>query len=234
MESERPKIFLSIQEVMKKISAIGKSQRNKQGEGYNFRGIDDVYNELHQHLSEAGVFTVPRTLSRAETTYTSKNGTNMMRVVLQTEYDFYASDGSMITAGPIYSEGNDSSDKASNKALAVAHKYALLQVFCIPTKDEKDPEHQTPENPPAASLRPNSDNKKEFKQAPGCISEKQLNRLFAIRAQVFEKTGFWTQDEVKTFIQTAIGKESSKLLTKTEYDNLIEVIQNKTPETAYN
>jgi hypothetical protein len=42
----------------------------------------------------------------------------------------------------------DSGDKASNKAQAVAHKYALLQVFCIPTDDLKDPEYDNHELKP--------------------------------------------------------------------------------------
>ncbi len=39
-------------------------------------------------------------------------------------------------------EGMDSGDKASNKAMSAAHKYALLQVFCIPTEEPKDSENE--------------------------------------------------------------------------------------------
>lgn len=35
----------------------------------------------------------------------------------------------------VMGEGRDTSDKATNKAMAAAHKYALLQTFCIPTED---------------------------------------------------------------------------------------------------
>ena len=37
----------------------------------------------------------------------------------------------------------DSGDKASNKAMAIAHKYALLQLLAIPTEDAKDPDAET-------------------------------------------------------------------------------------------
>ena len=37
----------------------------------------------------------------------------------------------------------DSGDKASNKAMAIAHKYALLQLLTIPTEDEKDPDAES-------------------------------------------------------------------------------------------
>ena len=36
----------------------------------------------------------------------------------------------------------DSGDKAANKAMSAAHKYALLQVFCIPTEEPKDSENE--------------------------------------------------------------------------------------------
>ena len=38
----------------------------------------------------------------------------------------------------------DSGDKATNKAMAIAMKYALFQVFCIPTDEMKDPDGETP------------------------------------------------------------------------------------------
>jgi hypothetical protein len=34
----------------------------------------------------------------------------------------------------------DSGDKASNKAMAIAFKYACFQVFCIPTEEIVDPD----------------------------------------------------------------------------------------------
>jgi len=39
----------------------------------------------------------------------------------------------------------DSGDKASNKAFAIAHKYALLQAYMIPTADMVDPDAETHE-----------------------------------------------------------------------------------------
>ena len=44
-------------------------------------------------------------------------------------------------------EGMDAGDKASNKAMAVALKYALFQTFCIPTEEmaDDDPDRQVHE-----------------------------------------------------------------------------------------
>ena len=61
------------------------------------------------------------------------------------EYDFYAEDGSKVTVGPIPAEGLDSGDKATNKALSAALKYALIQTFSIPTEDMAEADLDSPE-----------------------------------------------------------------------------------------
>jgi hypothetical protein len=42
-------------------------------------------------------------------------------------------------------EAMDSGDKATNKAMSAAYKYALMQAFCIPTEGDNDSENQTHE-----------------------------------------------------------------------------------------
>ena len=44
----------------------------------------------------------------------------------------------------------DSGDKATNKAMSVAFKYACFQVFCIPTEEMRDPDAETP--PPSTPV----------------------------------------------------------------------------------
>ena len=54
-------------------------------------------------------------------------------------YTFYAKDGSSVQC-VVVGEGMDSGDKATNKAMSIAFKYACFQVFCIPTEEMKDPD----------------------------------------------------------------------------------------------
>lgn len=136
-------IYLKIAAVMRDIDAIGKGRRNEQ-QKYSFRGIDDVYNELHEHLGKHGVFTVPTVLEERTEEKTTKSGTVLIYRVLKVGYQFFAEDGSNVRA-VVIGEGMDSGDKASNKAMAVAHKYALMQVFAIPTEESKDPENESHE-----------------------------------------------------------------------------------------
>ena len=66
-------------------------------------------------------------------------------VSIQMEYDFFAEDGSKVTVGPIPAEGLDSGDKATNKALSAALKYALIQTFSVPTEDMEEGDATSPE-----------------------------------------------------------------------------------------
>lgn len=142
----RPMIYGKIAAVMRDIEAVGKDKRNPQ-QGYQFRGIDDVYNEVHSHLARHGVFTVPRVVSERSEERTTPKGSVLIYRILTIEFDFFAEDGSSVTV-VVIGEGMDSGDKASNKAMSVAHKYALIQVFAIPTREDKDPEMESPEATP--------------------------------------------------------------------------------------
>jgi len=136
-------IFKQIPKAMKKIEFISKDKKN-QAQGYSFRGIDDVYNELHQILVDCEIFTVPNVLSERHEERRSAKGAVLIYRIFKIMYTFYASDGSNVSAS-VMGEGMDGGDKASNKAMAVAHKYTLLQVFAIPTDDPKDPEVDSPQ-----------------------------------------------------------------------------------------
>jgi hypothetical protein len=129
--------------IMSEIGAIQKAKKNAQ-QGFMYRGVDDVMNALQPLLHKHGVFIVPEVLEqKREERQTSKGG-NLIYSVCTIKYTFYASDGSYITA-VVVGEGMDSGDKATNKAMAIAFKYACFQVFCIPTEEMKDPDADTPE-----------------------------------------------------------------------------------------
>lgn len=151
MAEEKPLIYKSIIEVMKKVNAISKGRKNQQ-QGFSFRGIDDVMNELHATLAECGVFVVPCVLDEQRTTGKTKNCSDMFYTRQRISFTFYAEDGSHIDA-VVIGEAMDTGDKASNKALSIGLKYALLQVFCIPTEEEKDPDANSPQ-PKAGTMQP--------------------------------------------------------------------------------
>jgi hypothetical protein len=196
-----PMIYKSVIDVMKKINAIGKDRRNSQ-QNFAYRGIDDVMNELHGALSECGVFVVPEVLEENRSTGKSKSGGELYYTRLKIRFTFYAGDGSHIDA-VVIGEAMDSGDKASNKALSIGLKYAMLQVFCIPTEDDKDPDAQSPQ-PQAGSMKPAPEKKPaakfDFEPKGGettAAEKKELGTLLSTKYA--DKKPVFTKDEIKAF-----------------------------------
>lgn len=136
-------IYEAISRCMEEIGAVGKDAVNKQ-QGFKYRGIDAVMNAINPALIKYHVFIVPEVLEQSREERTTKNGGALIYSVCRIKYTFYADDGSFIEAITV-GEGMDSGDKATNKAMAIAFKYACFQVFCIPTEEMKDPDEETPE-----------------------------------------------------------------------------------------
>lgn len=135
-------IYEAISKIMDECPAIAKGQKNQQ-QGFMYRGIDVVMNVFQPLLAKYHVFVVPEVLNAHREERQTAKGGNLIYSILTVKYTFYAEDGSSVTA-VVQGEGMDSADKSSNKAMSVAFKYAMFQVFCIPTEEMKDPDAETP------------------------------------------------------------------------------------------
>lgn len=141
------KVYKAINAVQADLAQIGitKARRNTQGAGYNFRGIDDVYNVVSPLLAKHGLCILPRVLSRECVERSAKSGGALFYVTVEVEFDLVsAEDGSKHTI-KTFGEAMDSSDKATNKAMSAAYKYAAFQAFAIPTEGDNDTENATHE-----------------------------------------------------------------------------------------
>lgn len=208
MENQ-PLIYQKIVEVMSSISAISKD-RDNQGQHFKYRGIDDVMNELHPTLAKCGVFVVPNVLEETRSERDTANGKVAFYTRLKIQYSFYAADGSHIDT-TVIGEAMDTGDKASNKALSVGMKYACLQVFCIPTEDDKDPDGESfeikanekpaprttkpqtktytkPETKPQQQAPANTNNSKFYKPAGGPDTQEQTDNINSLLHSV-DKNG---------------------------------------------
>lgn len=145
-------IHASMLEIMREVPLIPKSRENAQ-QHFKFRGIDQVYAALHGIMAKHGVYTTSRVLTEKHEERESKSGGKLITRIYQIEYTFHAADGTSVTT-VIVGEGMDSGDKASNKAFAIAHKYALLQAFLVPTEDMIDPDNDSPEAGPSKTTKP--------------------------------------------------------------------------------
>lgn len=150
------KVYAAISAVQRDLSATGvsKDRRNTQGGGYNFRGIDDVYNALSPLMAKHGLCVLPRITSREITERASKAGGVLFYVVVTGEFDFVSAEDGSIHTVRTYGEAMDSGDKATNKAMSAAYKYAAFMAFAIPTEASDDADAHTPEVAPARRAVP--------------------------------------------------------------------------------
>ena len=133
-------VYKAINAVQGALSKTGitKDRTNTQGAGYKFRGIDDVYNAIAPLLSEHGLCILPRVLSRQCEERTSKNGGALFYVTVEAEFDFVSAEDGSVHTVKTFGEAMDSGDKATNKAMSAAYKYAAFQAFSIPTESDND------------------------------------------------------------------------------------------------
>lgn len=142
MSEKVPHVYQAIVEVTKAMSkeGIAKARKNDQ-QGYKFRGIDDVYNAVSAHVAGANLCIIPRVRERVMTERPTKSGGVSTYVVLTVDFDLVSAvDGSshtMTTMG----EAMDTADKATNKGMSAAMKYATIMLFLIPTEGDNDTEN---------------------------------------------------------------------------------------------
>ena len=148
-------IFEAIPLAMQKVGAIGKDSTATNMSGkqmYKFRGIDAVYNALNPVMAELGLFICPEVLEQTREERKSSTGSTLIYSILKIRFTMYAPDGSNVSC-VVIGEGMDSGDKASNKAMSIALKYACFELFMIPTEEMVDPDAEVhevaPKNAPA-------------------------------------------------------------------------------------
>ena len=145
-QSKPTAVYTAIQACMADLSkeGIGKTSKNAQ-QGYSFRGIDAVLNALSPILSKHGLIILPRMISRTVTERTTMKGGVLFYVVVEAEFDFVAVADASCHIVRTFGEAMDSGDKATNKAMSAAYKYAAFQTFCIPTEGDSDADATTHE-----------------------------------------------------------------------------------------
>ena len=217
------KVYEAINKVQAELAkeGISKSRKNQQ-QGYNFRGIDDVYNALSPALSKHGLCVLPRVLGRECVERQTARGNALFYVTVEVEFDFVcAEDGSKHTV-KTYGEAMDSADKATNKAMSAAYKYAAMQAFAIPTEGDNDADASTHEVVARSQITPaggiwdsmSPDEQRVLQE----IAEKALTMepgaaMHFIEEQKLdpdEKVALWTRFDSKTRAAMKAAKDSLK------------------------
>lgn len=156
-------IYKKMAAILADTSAIAKTKRNA-AQGFNFRGIDDVMNELHNSFATHGVFLTTQVLELTKEERQTQKGGTMVHQFQKLCFTFWAEDGSSVNS-IVYGEAMDSGDKAGNKCMSIGLKYALLQAFLIPTEDMVDPDlnsHQITSDKKSSATPNNTPNPDEL------------------------------------------------------------------------
>ncbi len=149
-------VYKAINAVQKALCEVGiekKKSEQQKGINYAFRGIDDVYKTVSPLLVKHNLCVIPRVVARTTSERKSSSGAALFYVAVEVEFDFVSAlDGSTHLVRT-FGEAMDSGDKATNKAMSAAYKYAAFMTFGIPTEGDNDTENTSHEVAPAIDPR---------------------------------------------------------------------------------
>lgn len=147
MESEGTPggIHAAIVKIMTEVGAVKKDRVNT-NQKYKFRGIADLYKACQPVMAANGVHVVPHQILDQQIKERASAGGGLLTHIWQRIlFRFYHTDGSWVPCETV-GEAMDSGDKAANKCMSSAVKYALIVTFAIPEEDPTmDTENDSPE-----------------------------------------------------------------------------------------
>ena len=210
-----PHVYQAISKVMGLIAKEGISKdRKNDSQGYAFRGIDDVYNALAPILTEAQLCILPLVKSREVVERQTRSGSALFYVTVAVDFALVSAvDGSthMIS---VVGEAMDSGDKATNKAMSAAYKYACMQAFCIPTEGDNDADKTTHE----VAAKPKTNPAKASPQTEALAGSDELDVIRKLAQQAAVDL---------TKIAAAVGVEAIEFLPKASVAGVIAKLQEK-------
>ena len=227
IEENKMKVYRAINEVQKELASSGISKQSENKfDGYKFRGIDAVYNAISPLLGKHGLCILPRMISRTCEERVSQKGGALFYVTVDAEFDFISSeDGSKHTV-KVFGEAMDRGDKATNKAMSAAYKYAAFLSFAIPTEGDNDAD--TSSHEVKSKITPTSGAWEAMDEASQVWLETiaeavhawlktdsiadALAEIDAAKLNVEQKTALWTRFDSKE--RAAIKKYSNEVRAK--------------------
>lgn len=126
--------------------------KDRTSQGYKFRGIDQVLNFLNPIMARHQLALVPHNVTDEQVIERqTKAGGAAYFARAKVEFRLYHSSGESLPA-MAWVEAMDTSDKALNKVMSIAWKYAAIQTFCIPVEDVADENNTSPAMEPSRDL----------------------------------------------------------------------------------
>lgn len=134
-------VLQRINDVMKELKFINKTQRVTGGGSYMAVTHDEVAKKVHPAMARHGLVAIPYLVNdKLEPSgMVTSNGNTIFLYQCVYDVNFYAIDDMehFVTAR-VSAHANDMSDKAAGKAASYAMKYAYLKVFVLETGEEEE------------------------------------------------------------------------------------------------
>lgn len=222
-------IYKAIADVLSDVGAVGKDGQNA-FDKYRYRSIDAVMNAMHPAMAKHRVFVIPEVLEQSREERGAKSGGVLIYSIIKVRYTFYAEDGSSLTA-TVIGEGMDKGDKSVNKAMSAAFKYALFQVFCIPTDEFSDSEDESPEARQKPKNKIDEYAKREAQKA-GSNAKKQIDDAAAYKNKLLDKFKKTYSPESLVKFASRYEKEKIDDLSVDELESIVNDIMSKIEEKS--
>jgi hypothetical protein len=163
-------IHIALSAVMADIDGVVVQKKKSEGLNYAFASIDDMIAVIRPALTKHGIVVYPSGVTdMTRIAEPNSKGTIMTTVSALFSFTFAHGESETHMIAQVPGEGRDSSDKAHNKALTAAYKYALKQTLMIETGDAERPQKRRT-GPDKESPLPAADFKRGFAKK---VSEKE-------------------------------------------------------------
>lgn len=130
-----PALGVALMMVAREIGPVAKDRRVTTGPAkFNFRGIDDVLQAIHESMARWGVSFIPAGFDLLDNTVgTTKSGGAQQHLLGTVHFTIMGPAGDTMAAA-VVAEAQDTSDKSASKAMSMAYKYLAFQVLSIPVE----------------------------------------------------------------------------------------------------
>lgn len=133
------KLWAAVAAVRRDVGAVAKSAENTHHK-YNYQPWGEVLAAVKAACEKNGLLILPETVCTNTFSQTDSKGKDKTSILAEMRFHLiHVESGESFTLEWV-GEGQDTQDKALNKAGTAGYKYFLLKLFMITTDDEKDPD----------------------------------------------------------------------------------------------
>lgn len=205
-ETSKKNLVIKIAEITNEVKRIPKNGYNDFNK-YKYMLESDIKEVVREAMSKRNIIIVGDELENVTTEVKTRKGNTEYQVRITKEMSVYDGDSGEVIKFKATGVGQDSGDKAQYKAETGLIKYALNNLFLIPSGDD-----------------PESNGKKLQPEKPALVTELQVNSLLAIVSNLMEIAGKTKEEWLTTLNGKLKINKEVKDFTVDEYGLALNVL----------